>query len=54
MILEGTFGKISDEANVAVEKLFKSSEKIVALVEEALLNINSVSSIITLIRASPV
>lgn len=36
MILEGTFGRISDEARDAMEKLYKSSERIVALVEDLL------------------
>ncbi len=36
MILEGTFGIISDAARDAMEKLYKSSERIVALVEDLL------------------
>lgn len=36
MILEGTFGSLNDSARVAMEKLYKSSEKIVALVEDLL------------------
>ncbi|MBI5078039.1 MAG: hypothetical protein HZB11_01555 [Candidatus Yonathbacteria bacterium] len=36
MILEGTFGAISDPARDAVEKLYKSSEKVVASVEDLL------------------
>lgn len=36
MILEGTFGPITDSVRDAVEKLYKSSEKIVALVEDLL------------------
>lgn len=36
MILEGTFGRISDEARDAMEKLYKSNERIVALVEDLL------------------
>lgn len=36
MILEGTFGVINDVARDAMENLFKSSEKIVALVDDLL------------------
>jgi len=36
MILEGTFGHINDSAREAMEKLYKSSERIVALVEDLL------------------
>ncbi|HBH71289.1 MAG TPA: hypothetical protein DDX26_00305 [Candidatus Yonathbacteria bacterium] len=36
MILEGTFGAINDVARDALENLFKSSEKIVALVDDLL------------------
>ena len=36
MILEGTFGHINDQARDAMEKLYKSSERIVALVEDLL------------------
>lgn len=36
MILEGTFGALTDPAREAVEKLYKSSERIVALVEDLL------------------
>lgn len=36
MVLEGTFGALTDEARNAVEKLYKSSEKVVALVEDLL------------------
>lgn len=36
MILEGTFGDISDPVRDVAEKLFKSSEKVVASVEELL------------------
>lgn len=36
MILEGTFGDISAEVRDAVDKLYKSSERIVALVEDLL------------------
>lgn len=36
MILEGTFGHINDSARDAMEKLYKSSERIVALVEDLL------------------
>lgn len=37
MVLEGTFGRISDEARDAMEKLYKSSERIVTLVEDLLI-----------------
>lgn len=36
MILEGSFGALSSEARGAVEKLFKSSQRLVALVEDFL------------------
>lgn len=36
MVLEGTFGTINDSARDAMEKLYKSSERIVALVEDLL------------------
>lgn len=36
MVLEGTFGTISDSVRDAMEKLYKSSERIVALVEDLL------------------
>jgi len=36
MILEGTFGSLTSEAKDAMEKLYKSSDRIVALVEDLL------------------
>lgn len=36
MILEGSFGALSDQAREAVEKLFKSSQRLVGLVEDFL------------------